>query len=75
MPLSPRHMIVLHHPMTSFDKPVRYIGASSATVAALNRRTALYADKALVSWRDGFDPTWQIVPPDRPDDPRDLASA
>ncbi|MBN9986953.1 DUF4238 domain-containing protein [Rhizobium laguerreae] len=63
MPLSPRHTIMLHHPMTPFVKPVRYIKASTATIAALNRRTAHYADKALVSWRDGFDSTWQIVPP------------
>ncbi|MBY5387649.1 DUF4238 domain-containing protein [Rhizobium leguminosarum] len=63
MPLSPRHTIMLHHPMTPFVKPARYVRVSTATIAALNRRTAHYADKALVSWRDGFDPTWLIVPP------------
>ncbi|UIK04778.1 DUF4238 domain-containing protein [Neorhizobium galegae] len=62
MPLSPRHMILMHHPMTPFVKPVRYVGASASTVAALNRRTAHYADKAIVSWRDGFDPKWRIAP-------------
>ncbi|KRA42040.1 hypothetical protein ASD80_09955 [Devosia sp. Root635] len=66
MPLSPRHTIMLHHPVTPLDKPARYIRASAATVAALNRRTAYYADQALVSWRDGFDPNWRIMPPDRP---------
>ena len=75
MPLSPRHTIMLHHPMTPLDKPVRYIKASSATVAALNRRTTHYADKTLVSWKDGFDPTWRIVPPDRSDGPEDRANA
>jgi hypothetical protein len=65
MPLSPHHTIILHHPMTPFEKPVRYVRASAATVAALNRRTAHYAHKTLVSSRDGFDPTWPIVPPDR----------
>lgn len=62
MPLSPRHTIILHHPKTPFVKPVRYISASASTAAALNRRTAHYADKAIVSWRDGFDPTWRIGP-------------
>lgn len=67
MPLSPRHTIILHHPMTRFEKPVRYVRASATTVAALNRRTAHYAHKALVSWRDGFDPAWRIGVPERPD--------
>jgi hypothetical protein len=48
MPLSPRHTIVLHHPMTRLDKQVRYVRASATTVAALNRRTAHYAHKALI---------------------------
>lgn len=74
MPLSPRHTIILHHPMTPFVKPVNYLRARASTVAALNRRTTHYADKALVSWRDGFDPTWQILPPDRRDSPPDRAS-
>lgn len=74
MPLSPRHMIILRHPMTPFVKPVNYLRASASTVAALNRRTAHYADKALVSWRDGFDPTWQILPPNRRDYPPESAS-
>lgn len=74
MPLSPRHMIMLHHPMTPFVKPVRYLKVSTATVPALNRRTAHYADKTLVSWRDGFDPTWQIVPSNRLDGLRDRTS-
>ena len=69
MPLSPWHAVVLHHPMTPFEKPTRYVWASATTVAALNRRTALYAHKALVSWRDGFNPAWQIRPPERPDGP------
>jgi len=62
MPLSPRHMILMHHPMTSVVKPVRYVKGDEPTVAALNRRTAHYADKTIVSWRDGFDPRWRIVP-------------
>lgn len=62
MPLSPRHTIILHHPRTPFVKPVKYIIASASTAAALNRRTAHYADKAIVSWRDGFDPAWRIGP-------------
>lgn len=74
MPLSPRHTIILHHPMTPFVKPVNYLRASTSTAAALNRRTAHYADKALVSWRDGFDPTWQILPPNRRDSPLESAS-
>lgn len=69
MPLSPWHTIILHHPMTPFEKPVRYVRASATTVAALNRRTAFYSHKALVSWRDGFDPAWQIGPPERADEP------
>jgi len=67
MPLSPRHTIILHHPMTRVEKPVRYVRASATTVAALNRRTAHYANKALVSWKDGFDPAWQIGVLERPD--------
>lgn len=74
MPLSPRHTIILHHPMTHFVKPVSYLIASASTAAALNRRTAHYADKALVSWRDGYDPTWQILPPNHRDSPPDRAS-
>lgn len=74
MPLSPRHTIILHHPMTPFAKSVRYRRAGASTAAALNRRTAHYADKALVSWRDGFDPTWQILPPNRRDSPPDSTS-
>lgn len=62
MPLSPRHTIMLHHPMTPFVKPVRYIRVNASIAAALNRRTAHFADKAIVSWRDGFDPTWRIGP-------------
>lgn len=62
MPLSPWHAIILHHPKTPFVKPVRYISASASITAALNRRTVHYADKAIVSWRDGFDPTWRIGP-------------
>lgn len=62
MPLSPRHAIILHYPMTPFVKPVSYRRANASTAAA--RRIAHYADKALVSWRDGFDPTWQILPPE-----------
>src|SRR5690554_5211645 len=46
MPLSPWHTIILHHLMTRFGKPVRYVWASASTVAALNRRTAHYAHKA-----------------------------
>lgn len=61
MPLSPRHTIVLHHPKTPFKKPIRYVRASPATVAALNRRTAHYAHEAVVSWQDGSDPEWRIV--------------
>lgn len=60
MPLSPRHMIMLHHPLTPLVKPVRYVAADAATAVALNRRTVLYAEEAIVSWRDGFDPSWQI---------------
>jgi hypothetical protein len=60
MPLSPRHTIILHHPRTPFEKPIRYVGATPATVAALNRRTAHYAHEAIVSWKDGFDPEWRI---------------
>ncbi len=63
MPLSPWHTVILHHPMTPFEKPTRYVRASATTVAALNRRTAFYSHKALVSWRDGFDPAWRIGPP------------
>jgi hypothetical protein len=48
--------------MTSVVKPVRYVKGDEPTVAALNRRTAYYADKTIVSWRDGFDPKWRIVP-------------
>jgi Protein of unknown function (DUF4238) len=62
MPLSPRHMIVMHHPVTPIVKPMRYARASASTAAAFNRRTAHYADKAIVSWRDGFDPEWRVVP-------------
>ncbi len=62
MPLSPRHSIILHHPITPFMKPVKYFRASTSTVSALNRRIAHYADKAIVSWQDGFDPTWLIEP-------------
>lgn len=62
MPLSPWHTIILHHPKSSCVKPVRYTRASASTAVALNRRTAHYADKAIVSWKDGFDPTWQIGP-------------
>ena len=61
MPLSPRHTIILHHPRTPFKKPIRYVRASPATVAALNRRTAHYAHEAVVSWKDGFYPEWRIV--------------
>ena len=75
MPLSPRHTIILHHPMTPFVKPVKYITASGSTAAALNRRTAHYADKAIVSWRDGFDPAWRLRPPNHRDTPPNLASA
>jgi hypothetical protein len=60
MPLSPRHTIILHRPRTPFKKPIRYVRASPATVAALNRRTAHYAHEAVVSWKDGFDPEWRI---------------
>lgn len=69
MPLSPRHTIILHHPMTSVEKPVRYIEASAATVAALNRRTAHYAYKTLVSWTDEFNPAWLLGAPVRPGGP------
>lgn len=62
MPLSPRHMIMLHHPMTPFIKPVTYVAARASTAAAFNRRTIVYANEAIVSWRDGFDPSWQIFP-------------
>lgn len=62
MPLSPQHLILMHHPMTPEFKPVRYRSASLSTAAALNRLTALNADKAIVSWRDGFDQTWRILP-------------
>lgn len=71
MPLSPRHSIILHHPMTPFVKRVSYRRARASTVAVLNRRTTYYADKALVSWRDGFDPTWQMLPPNGRDSPPD----
>lgn len=64
MPLSPQHLILMHHPMTPEFKPVRYVSADPPTVAALNRRTAVYADKAIVSWRDGFDQRWRIFPRD-----------
>lgn len=74
MPLSPRQTIILHHPAAPFVKPVSYVRASATTAAALNRRTAHYVDKALVSWRDGFDPTWRILPPNRRDGPLDRAS-
>lgn len=67
MPLSPQHTIILHHPVTRFEKSVRYVRASATVVAILNRRTAHYAHKALVSWRDGFDPAWRIGVPERPD--------
>lgn len=62
IPLSPRHMIVMHHPMSPVLKPVRYVRVDASTAAVLNRRTAHYADKTIVSWRDGFDPTWRIAP-------------
>lgn len=67
MPLSPQHTIILHYPRTPFEKPVRYVSAGSATVAALNKRTAHYAHRAVVSWRDGSDPEWRIGAPDRSD--------
>ncbi len=65
MPLSPWHSIMLHHPATPFVKPVRYVSACTSTTAALNRRTAHFADKAIVSWKDGFDPAWLLAPPPR----------
>ena len=64
MPFSPWHTIILHHPMTPFMKQVKYVTVNASTVAAINRRTAHYADKAIVYCKDGFDPAWRILPPD-----------
>jgi hypothetical protein len=65
MPLSPRHAVILHHPLTPSEAPMRYMKANTGAVVALNRRTAFYADKVLVSWRNGFEPDWQIRPTSR----------
>ncbi len=61
MPLSPQHLVLMHHPVTPNFKPATYISASLDTAIALNRRTALNAD-TIVSWRDGFDQRWRILP-------------
>lgn len=60
MPLSPRHSIMLHNPRIPHTGSVSYKSACPRTVVALNRRTAHFADKKIVSWKDGFDASWKV---------------
>lgn len=60
MPLSPRHSIMLHNPSFHQAGSVRYTPACPQTVSALNRRTAHFAYKKIVSWKDGFDSSWKV---------------
>ena len=62
LPLTPRHMVMLHRRKPVGFSPVSYLKAGESTVAALNRRTQFNADRWLVSWRDRFDPAWLPVP-------------
>ncbi|QQR39053.1 DUF4238 domain-containing protein [Devosia rhizoryzae] len=58
LPLTPRHVVMLHRRGAAGFPQISYLKADESTVTALNRRTHFNADRWLVSWRDGFDPAW-----------------
>lgn len=62
MPLSPRHLIALHHdqPMSRGIKPVKYEKAWPQTVLAMNRRTVWHSRSTIVSSGNSFDRRWML---------------
>lgn len=62
MPLSPRHLIAIHHdqPMSRGIKPVKYVDAWDETVKRMNMRTVFHADDSVVCAQDAYDDQWRI---------------